>query len=247
MQRYVRQAGMAAIAFVALSVGVAHAANAATTAVIAYMNLLDPALVMELEADGREGAELAFALVDRLQTSGVLDPAVHAQMYAALGEVPTSPGWRTQRQCRSVRVGFRWERRCFDVRVQIPPPPEVPLDPALLALFLLDVTTGTQPLNQVLAEFGFITDASAPLTGDSLLATLRAMRILTEDVDAALAAVAPGLKLPAVDSRTGRISSDGIQATIREVLETPDVVAGIRDGYQAAISPVAAGSLAQRR
>lgn len=217
MQRYARQAGMVAIAFVALSVGVAHAANAATTAVIAYMNLIDPALVMELEADGREGAELAFALVDRLQTSGVLDPAVHSMMFAALGEVPP------------------------------PPEPEVPLDPALLALFLLDVTTGTQPLNQVLAEFGFITDAAAPLTGDSVLAALRAMRILTEDVDSALATVAPGLKLPAVDSRTGRISSDGIQATIREVLESPDVVAGIRDGYEAAISPVAAGSLSQRR
>lgn len=60
------------------------AANVPVQAVISYANLLTPGLVAELGADHAELDDLAFALLDRYITDGILAPDVADMMKLAL-------------------------------------------------------------------------------------------------------------------------------------------------------------------
>ena len=121
--------------------------------------------------------------------------------------------------------------------------PDGELDRDLLALFVLDVATGTEPLVDVLERLGLSVSADGTL---DLAAVLLEFEILGGAVDAAIATELPGLRIPAADA-SGSVSSGGCTTTVLDILEDADAVATIRDRYRSAISPIAEGSLSDQR
>ena len=148
-----------------------------------------------------------MALLDRLLSAGVIEPAVHAAM-------------------RAVAID-----------------PDGELDRDLLALFVLDVATGTEPLVEVLERLGLSVSADGTL---DLAAVLLEFAVLGDAVDAAIATEVPGLRIPAADA-SGNVSSRAVTTTVLDILEDADAVTTIRDRYRAAISPIAEGSLSDQR
>ena len=121
--------------------------------------------------------------------------------------------------------------------------PDGRLDRDLLALFVLDVVTGPEPLGAVLTRLGL----SLPADGSfAIAAVLLEFGVLGTAVDAAILAEAPGLRLPAADA-DGNVGSGAITDTVLAILDDADAVASVRDRYRAAISPIAEGSLSDQR
>lgn len=75
-----------AAALLLASVGLAFAqdGNAAVRAVLGLTNLLDPALVAELQPEYPEEQELALVLLERLEAAGILSPTLAAEMREAI-------------------------------------------------------------------------------------------------------------------------------------------------------------------
>ncbi len=81
---------LSALLLVGLASAQAQDANLPARAVVSYANLLTPGLVAELGPSHPEVDDLAFALVDRYASDGVLDPALADAMKLSLvsGELP---------------------------------------------------------------------------------------------------------------------------------------------------------------
>lgn len=76
---------LAAVLMLALvGLALAQDGNAAVRAVIGSTNLLDPALVTELQPEYPEEQALALALLEEFETAGILSPALAAEMEAAI-------------------------------------------------------------------------------------------------------------------------------------------------------------------
>ena len=74
----------AALVLVFAGLAFAQEGNAAVRAVIGLTNLLDPALVTELQPAYPDEQELALALLEELEAVGILSPALVAEMEAAI-------------------------------------------------------------------------------------------------------------------------------------------------------------------
>lgn len=74
----------AALVLVFAGLALAQDGNAAVRAVIGLTNLIDPALVTELQPEYPEEQELALALLERLEAAGILSPALVAEMTEAI-------------------------------------------------------------------------------------------------------------------------------------------------------------------
>lgn len=74
----------AVLALALVGLALAQSGNAAVRAVIGFTNLLDPALVTELEPQYPDEQELALALLEELEAVGILSPALAAEMEAAI-------------------------------------------------------------------------------------------------------------------------------------------------------------------
>jgi len=70
------------LAFVGFAL--AQNGNPAVRAVLSFTNLLDPALVAELQPEYPEEQELALALLERLEAAGILSPTLAAEMEEAI-------------------------------------------------------------------------------------------------------------------------------------------------------------------
>lgn len=108
------------------------------------------------------------------------------------------------------------------------------LPATLLAVFILDLSSGTAPLAGVLADIGIGTGGPINLSQVLDSATAQGSTFL----DSVSSALPPGLSLPPV-SADGSISIDNITSTVDEILSNPDALDGIRGGYEDAISPLA--------
>jgi hypothetical protein len=135
------------------------------------------------------------------------------------------------------------EPAVFEAMLAVAVDPDGVVDRDLLALFVLDVVTGTEPLGAVLTRLGLSLAADGSF---DLAAVLLEFEILGDAVDAAIQAEAPGLRIPATDP-DGNVTAGSVTATVLEILDDADAVAAIQDRYRAAISPVAEGSLSDPR
>ena len=109
-----------------------------------------------------------------------------------------------------------------------------PLSQGFFELWLLDVITGTEPLIDVLVDYGFATiDANgepspslASFTNDPAL-----------DFETVLASEAPGLAIPERNEDGFIGDTTAVDTAIVTILEDPDLVEELQQRYDDAISP----------
>jgi hypothetical protein len=108
------------------------------------------------------------------------------------------------------------------------------LPATLLAIFVLDLATGSAPLGGVLAGLGIGSGGTVDL--DQALADAAGQG--ASFFNTVTNTLPPGLSLPPV-SADGSVSLDAVTSTVEAILSNPDALDGIRSGYEDAISPLA--------